>query len=88
VLRGALSMLSAGSIKAIYAEVLVVSTYDGQQTVDEILRFMRELGYQLYDIQNLTYVFSYGEGPLTQFDALFLTGGAYPQSVAAKSCLA
>ena len=72
VLRGALSMLSAGRIKAIYAEVLVAPTYDGQQTADEMLQFMREAGYQLYDIQNLYYV----DGPLCQFDALFLPAAA------------
>ncbi|MGC9954213.1 MAG: FkbM family methyltransferase [Rhizomicrobium sp.] len=68
VLRGALPMLSAGSIKAIYAEVIVAPTYDGQQSVDEMLQFMREFKYQLYDIQNLSYI----DGKLCVFDALFL----------------
>jgi FkbM family methyltransferase len=72
VLRGALPMLSNRSIKAIYAEVLVAATYKDQQTFDEMLQFMTDLGYRLCDMQNLAYV----DGLLGQFDALFLSADA------------
>ena len=67
-LRGAHSMLSSGLVAAIYAEVLIAHTYEGQGSFEDILRLLRECGYSLYDIQNL----SYRKGPLLQFDALFL----------------
>ncbi len=70
VLHGALPMLSTRTIKAIYTEVLVAATYDGQQTFDEMLKFMKDLEYQLCDMQNLSYL----GGLLCQFDALFLPG--------------
>jgi FkbM family methyltransferase len=68
VLKGALPMLSKGQIKAIYTEILVAPSYDGQPPLDEIFCLMRTSGYLLHDIQNLYYM----GGPLCQFDALFL----------------
>jgi FkbM family methyltransferase len=67
-LRGAHSMLSNGFIAAIYTEVLIAHTYEGQGSFEDIMRLLRECGYSLYDIQNLCY----RKGPLLQFDALFL----------------
>ena len=67
-LHGAHSMLSNGLVAVVYAEVLIAHTYEGQGTFEDILRLLRECGYSLYDIQNL----SYRNGPLLQLDALFL----------------
>jgi FkbM family methyltransferase len=68
VLRGALSTLSQRRVAAVYSEVLVAPTYTDQCTFDEMMRFLREAGYYLRDIQNLSHL----QGALRQFDALFV----------------
>jgi FkbM family methyltransferase len=72
VLQGAFSTLSSRRVSVIYSEVLVAPTYTDQGTFDEMMRFLREIGYHLRDIQNLSYL----EGALRQFDALFVRADA------------
>lgn len=72
VLQGGQPLLAAGAVKMVYAEMLVAPTYVGQAAIDEVLKFMRDLHFTLYDIQNPCH----RRGRLCQFDALFLSQSA------------
>lgn len=71
VLDGARQLLDRKAVRAVYFEVLMVDTYEGQTPLDEYLALLRELGYRLAGF--------YGqvirEGVLLSMDVLAGPGG-------------
>lgn len=69
ILKGAFEALSKGKIKIIYLEVLLKPTYKHQANFQEILRYLENLDYSLYDIYNQSYA---KDGSLRQIDVIFV----------------
>jgi FkbM family methyltransferase len=68
-LRGSLELLKASRISAIYAEVNFVKLYEEQDYFEDVSRFLRDYGFQLFSL----YALSFNEvGQLCWADALFL----------------
>lgn len=55
VLKGARGMLSQKRIRAIVAEVLFVSLYEGQCFADDVMSLMRQFGYKAFGFYDLVY---------------------------------
>jgi hypothetical protein len=50
VLKGATSLLRSDRVAVVVLELMVKEKYDGQGSIDEVIRFLRDLGYEIYDI--------------------------------------
>lgn len=75
VLEGSRSMLSSGAIGMIYAEVTMAASYLKQMELKELLNFLDEFGYQLWDISPFVYT---DAGRAWSANTLFLS----PETVA------
>jgi len=69
VIQGALEACKLNKVYLIYLEIIVLTTYQNQRYADEILHYLRNSGFTLYNIYNLSYTKS---GFLRQIDALFI----------------
>lgn len=71
VLQGSDRMLQEKSISYVYAEMLVVPTYQGQAKFHELIEFLDNRGYSLFSIYNPDY--RSGSNRLLQVDAIFFS---------------
>jgi FkbM family methyltransferase len=73
ILAGAASMLGEKKISYIYAEMILVPTYEGQGKFHEVLSLLDGLGYSLFSVYNFDYRPS--SNRLLQLDAIFFENG-------------
>ena len=70
IIEGAAKAIEQGKIKLIYLEIITLPTYQNQKHFDEVLRFLRLNGFNLYNM----YDYSFTQlGFLRQVDAIFLS---------------
>lgn len=71
VLAGAARMLSIGAAKLIYTEITMEPLYEGQASLEELLRFLGPHGYRLVSFYNVNRR-SHDDAALYWCDALFV----------------
>jgi len=69
VVEGAGKTTEQNKIRLIYLEIIIVSTYEGQKYLDEILSLFRNKGFRLFNLYNFTHS---DKGELKQVDAIFV----------------
>ncbi len=69
ILKGAFDALKHRKVKIIYLEVLLKPTYKQQAKFQDILGYLADLDYSLYDVYNPSYA---GDGSLRQIDVIFV----------------
>lgn len=69
VLEGGATTFAAGIVKMVYTEIIVLPTYEGQKSFDEVLALFRKLGFDLYGLYNFS---KDAKGKLRQLDAIFV----------------
>lgn len=67
ILNAAKGLLKAGRIDFIYLELILLPTYQNQETLANYFKLMEEFGFELHNFYNLSSV----DGQLRQVDALF-----------------
>ncbi len=69
ILKGAFEALRLGKIKIIYLEVILKPTYKQQAKFQDILTYLADSNYSLYDFYNQSYS---QDGSLRQIDVIFV----------------
>jgi len=68
IIEGASKSIEQNKISLIYLEIIIMPTYKGQKSFDEILYLLRSKGFALYNLYNFSYT---NLGELRQVDAIF-----------------
>jgi FkbM family methyltransferase len=68
VLKGGEQLLRHGKVRLVYTEILTLPAYQGQISLEEFLRMMRDYGFELFNVFNPSVT---AAGQLRQLDAIF-----------------
>jgi FkbM family methyltransferase len=72
VMAGAIEACRSKMVQVIYSEIIIQPTYSGQMRLDKLLGTYYDLGFDLYDVYNLSRT---DKGFLRQVDAIFVRLG-------------